>query len=237
MKYVLLVSGHMRCGKNQLSEFLKNGFENKNKSVATDYFARSLKDNCKEDFKNIADYLNSETENIKTMIKMFLDVTRYPERRTTIEAIENKLDQMKLENHNFYEEKTTLSRMLLQIYGTEIFRKRVDDDWWAKQTRDRVFGNESDISIITDVRFLNEIEVFYKDTPKDYKVLTIRVNRNLDSNNKVALHESETALDEYEVWDYVVENDGSIEDLQLSANTIVDDIFKNNINESTYLFV
>ena len=59
--------------------------------------------------------------------------------------------------------------------------------------------------IITDMRFLNEMEAVKK---KDG--ITIRVNRNLEESKNQ--HESETELDSAE-FDYVIDNNGSIEDL------------------------
>ena len=59
--------------------------------------------------------------------------------------------------------------------------------------------------IITDMRFLNEMEAVKK---KDG--ITIRVNRNLEESKDQ--HESETELDNAE-FDYVINNDGTIEEL------------------------
>ena len=59
--------------------------------------------------------------------------------------------------------------------------------------------------IITDMRFLNEMEAVKK---KDG--ITIRVNRNLEEFKDQ--HESETELDNAE-FDYVIDNDGTIEEL------------------------
>ena len=59
--------------------------------------------------------------------------------------------------------------------------------------------------IITDMRFLNEMEAVKK---KDG--ITIRVNRNLEESKDQ--HESETELDNAE-FDYVIDNNGTIEEL------------------------
>jgi len=223
MKYIILVSGRMQSGKNQIAEYLKEAFNEHNLKVGFDLFASSLKDGCKEDFKVLADYLNSETEKIKSMVNMLFDLTRYPERTAVFEHISYMLDQMKLENHNWYEDKTTVSRMILQIYGTEIFRQRVDNDWWAKQTKNRVLNVDNDVTIITDARFENELQTFI-DVPNDCKVYSLRVQRTNDNDSKIARHESETALDDYTAWDYIVENNGTLDDLRASAKVIADDI-------------
>lgn len=60
--------------------------------------------------------------------------------------------------------------------------------------------------IIPDVRFPNEVEAIRKRGG-----LVIRVdNPRIESNDN---HASETALDEYQHWDYKINNDGSIDDL------------------------
>lgn len=59
--------------------------------------------------------------------------------------------------------------------------------------------------IISDVRFPNEAEAV-----KDKNGILIRINRNIESES---MHESETALDNFDDWDYMIDNDGTIEDL------------------------
>ena len=59
--------------------------------------------------------------------------------------------------------------------------------------------------IITDVRYPNEAKAI-----KEKGGITLRVNRK---TNNTSSHESETALDNYQDWDYVIDNNGSIEDL------------------------
>ena len=59
--------------------------------------------------------------------------------------------------------------------------------------------------IITDMRFLNEMEAV-----KKREGITIRVNRNLEESKDQ--DESETELDNAE-FDYVIENNGTIEEL------------------------
>jgi hypothetical protein len=73
--------------------------------------------------------------------------------------------------------------------------------------------------LVTDMRFPNEM-----DAVKDKGGITIRVNRPVHAlsqeNNAVQLHPSETALDNAE-FDYVIENDGSFDDLMLKVEAIL----------------
>ena len=79
-------------------------------------------------------------------------------------------------------------------------------------------GGKAPNWIITDVRFPNEAKAI-----KDRGGVVIRVNRPLErlGNSKlpklrhtsITQHPSETALDDYDDFDYVIENDGTVQDL------------------------
>ena len=91
---------------------------------------------------------------------------------------------------------------LIQYGGgseAEVFTREIEQSKW----------------IITDVRFPNEVEGI-----KDRGGIVIRVNRPRKILGKPRLlhktesqHPSEAALDDFSDFDYVIENDGSIEDL------------------------
>lgn len=92
-------------------------------------------------------------------------------------------------------------REALQYVGTDLFRNSFPQIWV-----DALFlnYNPSKKWIITDVRFKNEAE---KIRNLGGKLLNIkRKNDNTDT------HPSETELDDYD-WDYVIENNGGIQDL------------------------
>jgi hypothetical protein len=121
-------------------------------------------------------------------------------------------------------ENTTI-REFLQTLGTECLRDNLSKNIWTAAlfadykakwvpTGDSVA--EEDVSlekeypnwIITDMRFPNELEAV-----EEREGITIRVNRNNGTRAiDVNPHPSETALDDAE-FDYVIENDGTIEDL------------------------
>jgi hypothetical protein len=93
---------------------------------------------------------------------------------------------------------------ILQWYGTEIIRKQ-DPDHWVDIVANKLDANSPELAIITDVRFPNEAE-FIK-ANDGYLVEVIRVNedgtRYLDPNRDPN-HPSETALDEYNKWDFII---------------------------------
>jgi thymidylate kinase len=230
MKKILLISGKMRSGKNQLADYLKEVLEEKGKIVKTDLFAKGVKDGSKEDFQELQSYLNIYSQDLKALMRdVFDDICNYVgdrgfdllPMRYRLNDVYNKIDSLKIADENWYENKTEITRRLLQIYGTEIFRKRVQDNYWIKQTKKRIIETKADYILVTDVRFPNEIENMYSDK---YELFTVRVERKSDSTNTSNEHESEKALDDFKHFVYTVDNNGSLSDLKASAISIISDI-------------
>jgi hypothetical protein len=132
-------------------------------------------------------------------------------------------------NHTFYEDgspnmyQKMTTRQLLQKVGTEAMRNNVHPDVWvnalfadyistSRETGtilDKLseLGYENNFPnwIISDLRFPNEFDAI-----KLRDGLCIRINRNSDNKSN---HISETSLDHIENWDWVINNNGSIEEL------------------------
>lgn len=114
-------------------------------------------------------------------------------------------------------------RKVLQLFGTEGVRKTIHPDIWVnalfadynpERTTDSTKWNKPISNwIIPDVRFPNEAERI-----KKLGGTLIRVERrSLLSDDS---HPSETALDDYTEWDYVIENDGTLQDLKNKVQAI-----------------
>ena len=111
-------------------------------------------------------------------------------------------------------------RKLLQLLGTEAGRQIIHPNIWVNALFADYEDNKSDwLSginsnwIITDVRFPNEAQAI-----KDRGGILIRINRPQYLDNGLVIrkdeHLSETALDDYDGFDYVIENDtDSVQDL------------------------
>jgi len=201
MKNIILVSGKSRSGKDTFTNLLAEELTNRNLSFHIDYFARSIKEWSYEDFKPIIEYINSIVKHSDDKIK-------------------NKLY---LCEDNFFENKTDLSRLILQIYGTNIFRNRVNENWWINITKEIANNSEKDFFIIKDVRFPNEIGMFYD---LRANIIPIRIERRVKTPKKIANHISETALDDFEQWNYIVDNNQKMSCLKDSTLIILDDILK-----------
>jgi len=221
MKYIFLISGKLQSGKNQFAEYVSEHLSYNDIRVTEDLFAKGVKDGCKEDFKKFTDCLNDKLYNIEQMVYNLggHDLIM----NDTISAIHD----LKIYDDNWYENKTDLTRVLLQTYGTEIFRDRVDQEYWPKQLCERCESSDSDVILITDVRFENEVSML-KDLGRnnlDIQVVSIRIEREMERANDFNEHPSETALDEYDKWDYVVTNNDSLEMLQSCALEIANEIY------------
>lgn len=200
MKTVILLSGKMQSGKNQFAVFLKEQYLANAKVVVDEMFAKGVKDGCKEDFHDLAVILNSIADKVGNP-----DIEK----------------MLRISEDNWYENKTPITRCLLQTYGTNIMRARVDPDWWVLQLKERVSKSVADVILVSDVRFPNEIEVVRPSTDDNYKLVVVRINRTIDRVGDEHEHESEKALDTYTNFDFSIDNDGSLEDLKQKAGELI----------------
>jgi hypothetical protein len=88
------------------------------------------------------------------------------------------------------------ARELMEYYGTNIMR-RIKNNYWADKASNQITANTKDIALIPDTRFINEVEAI-----KKLGGIVIRLTRG-DYNNK---HTSNTALDNYEDFDIIIDN-------------------------------
>jgi len=115
-------------------------------------------------------------------------------------------------------EKDEYGRTLLQVVGTDKVRRK-DPDYWVRfvKSLSELFDGEWDYMVIPDCRFPNEID---KLKGGNNQVISIKIERDGFTSPLTAeqqQHLSETALDNYAGFDYIVKNEGTLED------------FKNNI--------
>ena len=120
----------------------------------------------------------------------------------------------------------TKPRELLQHLGTEVIRNNIDKDFFIKRLCNdiRVYSYYFDVITISDARFPDEII-----TPKKLfdNVSTLKVVRsNFDTNLTLEeqKHSTETALDEFDDYDYVIENNGTIDELDKKVLKIVKEV-------------
>lgn len=215
----------MRSGKNQFADYLSKFLIDRGDSVVEDSYAKQLKEWCSKDFETLVGWLN-----------VFVDdfFVSYGNEDLPNEIFD-QIRRLKIDQSNWWEEKTEITRILIQTYGTNIFRERVDENFWVKQLVEKFWSYREDYIIITDVRFPNEIDSLQQELMnskkkellgkiKGFSIIKIRINRDNKKEQFNIQHESETALDEYTDWDYVVNNNKSLEDLHQLAYMISKEI-------------
>jgi hypothetical protein len=107
---------------------------------------------------------------------------------------------------------------ILQWYGTDVARKN-DPDTWVKAVDSRIKADNPEYAIVTDVRFQNEADYIKK--AGGFLVEVIRHNADgsqyLDKGRDPN-HPSETALDEYDGWDFILTaKDGDLKGLKAKS--------------------
>lgn len=196
---IIGISGKKNSGKSTVSEILNK------KGFYLDSFASTVKD--------IAALLFS-----------------YPRERLEGNTLEDRLWR-ETEDYNLskFLGKSFSPRNALTMIGTDIGRNTIHENIWIKTVFDRYekSSNQNRNLVITDVRFPNEF-----DSIKSYKniiTFNIRISR---PQNTISEHISEIALDDKDKngeFDYYIINDGTINDLELKIDLILDDI-KNRIS-------
>ena len=191
-------------------------FSNKLKEIVSILTGFTIEDLEKEEIKNTNLFLSYKLLNKKAnTFEIFASMEDLVERLNHLRTV--YLDIYSAEEVNTLFEQETISvtpRLLLQTIGTEVGREISPDIWVNSLMNDYIsyadaINGTSEIKklypnwIIADVRFLNEVKAIKK---KDG--IVIRINRESAYNST---HSSETALDDYEDFDYTIDNNNCID--------------------------
>jgi len=115
-------------------------------------------------------------------------------------------------------------RNFLQQIGIEIVNKKIDDKMLIRRIIEdiKVYSHYFDIISISDARFKEEIE----DIKKEFK--NVKVIHILSDENKLTEeqknHITETALDNYNGYDYEIFNNKIESDLKEKLKHIIDEV-------------
>lgn len=117
-------------------------------------------------------------------------------------------------------------RTVLQRVGTEAMRNNIREDVWVKSLERRVKNHAETENctcpsvVIPDMRFPNEVAAV-----KRWGGIAVRVDRPINTwtpnKEENAGHASEQALSGYDDWDYVIDNSGTLADLEDSAEAML----------------
>lgn len=104
-------------------------------------------------------------------------------------------------------------RQFLQELGTEAVRENLHQDAWVNACFSN-FDIDKHNWIFTDMRFENELRAI-----EERQGIVIRIERpGIDTSDQ---HPSETALDDYDDWDFIIENATEIPFLRKAAQEVV----------------
>lgn len=147
---------------------------------------------------------------------------KYAEKLKVIASILTGVPRHMFESQDFKAQPMTKEwggmtyRTFLQRLGTDAMRNGLHDSVWVNA----LFADLTHTSkwVITDCRFPDEAAAV-----KARGGVVIRVNRGSKRDNE---HISETALDNYDGFDYVIDNNGTLEELEENVRQIMDWIRK-----------
>ena len=112
-------------------------------------------------------------------------------------------------------------RTFLQEIGDLV--KKIDPKFLINRVLQdiEVYKNYFDIIIISDARFVDEIEL----VKEKYDSVVIRINgKDNNLTLKEKNHNTETSLDDYNNYDYIIDNNSTKEELEIKINEVLEDI-------------
>ena len=162
-------------------EFIEYAHYNMWPHVKLYNFADSLKDMCINlfGFTHEQAYGTNKQKNQEVSHLLWENMPRFIN-----SAITKKMPVDALKSWDWKEGAMT-AREFMQYLGTEVMRK-MHNDVWANACLNKIIKEGSDLAIIADVRFPNEVEAITKAGGK-----VLRLERNVHEDD----HDSETALD------------------------------------------
>lgn len=123
---------------------------------------------------------------------------------------------------------TNKPRDLLQKISSELIKKELTNPnlLITRQLEDlEIYSYFMDVVIIPDVRFKEELEIIKEKFKNVISIRVIRNNYQSDLTEEQKNDITETALDDYNNYDYIIINDG-ITTLKEASNKIINDLNK-----------
>ena len=107
----------------------------------------------------------------------------------------------------------TKPRELLQQLGIELVRNKIDKRLFIDRILQdiEIFSYFYDIIVISDVRLLDEITILKENYPDSTSIRVVRNNYENNLTKEQKNHLTETDLDNFTDFDYIVNNDDNLE--------------------------
>ena len=109
----------------------------------------------------------------------------------------------------------TKPRELLQNLGVELIKTHIDDSMLVRRMVEdiKVYSYFYDVITISDARFPNEIDTIKNNFSKVISIRVLRDEKN-DLTEKQNKHATEIAMNDYSNYDYVINNNDTLENLE-----------------------
>lgn len=179
---VILISGKKRAGKDFIGSLIQRKLEAKGKKVSKVAYADSVKDIICRTFEISRQTLDDLKNNKAEIYIKDTDIVQNPKTSTVFKKISD-------------------FRLLLQRFATEGMRAEFGEDVWVdvfKKKAQKLKEQGIDYIIVTDWRFNAEA---LEDINNVYRI-RVKGMYDLDADK----HRSETELDTYKNFDYVIDN-------------------------------
>ena len=108
----------------------------------------------------------------------------------------------------------TKPRDLLQRLGIELVRNKINKRLFIDRILQdiEIFSYFYDIIVVSDVRLLDEITILKKIYPNSTSIRVVRNNYQNNLTEEQKNHLTEIDLDNYNDFDYIIENDDKLEE-------------------------
>lgn len=109
---------------------------------------------------------------------------------------------------------STKPRDFLQQVGVELIKNKINPNMLIDRVIDdiKVYSYFFDVIVISDARFVDEISIV-KDNFSNVSVIHV-LGKNNSLTDEQRVHSTETGLDNYSDYDFIINNDGSKEELR-----------------------
>lgn len=221
MSKLIGISGKRKSGKDIVGQMIKKQYP--------EYEIKKFADKLKEVVCILTGCIREQLENEEFKNKeigpewevSYIYDYRFKKRTSRLylnknDISSNLLDFINDQIHFGIVTETLTYRKLLQLLGTDACRDIIHPNIWVNALfKDYSVANKHTLKeteypnwIITDVRFPNEIKAI-----KDKGGIVIRLLRETKTDI-YSDHISETILDSHSNWDYVINNNSTLEDLE-----------------------
>lgn len=202
-----MLGGSINSGKNFAYDLISNELGHAN--VHREFFARELKDTCKDAFSRYAIHINQSINDVLDMI----DESSFEGYDKATDILSNLL----IKDHNWYEDKTDSTRIILQSVGTDIVKNKIDQDHWVKCAAKAIVDTDKEYIVFTDFRYASEYTSLIEQChtghaqTDDYQFYPISIERTANTKSTIAEHASENGLVNFDDWYGHIDNNGTIE--------------------------